>query len=386
MTKTPYVDYYNENEISPVSQDISDLHKHFERRSSLYKDLGLPPFVFAQSKILDIGPGSGYNSIQVAQYCPRRYTLVEPNHAGRENLKKLFAEFAPNCKYDLSEDLIQQFKTDEKFDIVLAEGFLGLMHNATEVIRDIGKFVIDGGVILMTTCDSISFYPDLLRRIIGLLIDTPDAPIKDRLTLLTPVFSKLVKIEGMSRPIEDWILDNITQPFEKNYAFSIVDCIDALEDNFVFYNSSSPRMFTDMRWHKMQCNQGNAFNDMAKQQYYSLVHNHLDCRFTIGERPESENKELLNRCESIFQHSLHFEKSHELIHMEQLLAKNQQLCDFLLDMKLHAETVKSIRDANHGLEELLNGNTDPDFKTFPSYSGRGQQYASFIKKSDPFVR
>ena len=32
---TSFVDFYNKHDISPVSQDISDLEKHFQRRDSL---------------------------------------------------------------------------------------------------------------------------------------------------------------------------------------------------------------------------------------------------------------------------------------------------------------------------------------------------------------
>ena len=39
----PYVDFYRQEEISPVAQDISDLDRHFQRRQALYRHLGISP-------------------------------------------------------------------------------------------------------------------------------------------------------------------------------------------------------------------------------------------------------------------------------------------------------------------------------------------------------
>lgn len=58
-----FLSYYKEKNISPVKQDISDLQLHCRRREKLYRQLGLPFCLFKDKNILEIGPGSGYNTL-----------------------------------------------------------------------------------------------------------------------------------------------------------------------------------------------------------------------------------------------------------------------------------------------------------------------------------
>jgi len=41
-TSKDHLDFYMENDISPVRQNIDDIQKHLERRSSLYQKIGAP--------------------------------------------------------------------------------------------------------------------------------------------------------------------------------------------------------------------------------------------------------------------------------------------------------------------------------------------------------
>ena len=68
-----HLEFYEENNISPVRQDITNLERHIQRRSSLYEQLGLPSLLFRDKKILEVGPGSGHNSLYVASCMPNKY-------------------------------------------------------------------------------------------------------------------------------------------------------------------------------------------------------------------------------------------------------------------------------------------------------------------------
>ena len=70
-----HLGFYLEHGISPVSQDISNLSTHLERRSSLYRYLGLPSGYFAGKKVLEVGPASGHNSLYVASRNPDKFDL-----------------------------------------------------------------------------------------------------------------------------------------------------------------------------------------------------------------------------------------------------------------------------------------------------------------------
>ena len=77
-----FVDFYTKHDISPVQQDISSLEKHFQRRESLYKILGIIPVFLKGKKIIEFGPGSGHNAIYTATLNPGQYVLVDGNKRG----------------------------------------------------------------------------------------------------------------------------------------------------------------------------------------------------------------------------------------------------------------------------------------------------------------
>lgn len=58
-----FIKYYGEKGISPVKQDISNLRMHYAKREKLYRQLGIPCMSFEGKKILEVGPGSGYNTL-----------------------------------------------------------------------------------------------------------------------------------------------------------------------------------------------------------------------------------------------------------------------------------------------------------------------------------
>lgn len=61
--KNKFLEYYKQNKISPVSQDISNLNLHIRRRNRLYTLLGVNADSFKGAKILEVCAGSGYNTL-----------------------------------------------------------------------------------------------------------------------------------------------------------------------------------------------------------------------------------------------------------------------------------------------------------------------------------
>ena len=82
-----FVTFYLANQISPVSQDISDLEKHFQRRDSLFRSLGIPPSFVKGSSVIEFGPGSGHNAVFTASLSPGTYFLVDGNELGLKETK-----------------------------------------------------------------------------------------------------------------------------------------------------------------------------------------------------------------------------------------------------------------------------------------------------------
>ncbi|MBQ8691940.1 MAG: hypothetical protein IJ520_02215, partial [Synergistaceae bacterium] len=88
--RNEYIEYYGENNISPVHQDISDFDIHMKRRKKLYRQLGIPVKLFRDAKILEVGPGGGYNTLCFFKWGAKHIDLVEPNIAGIEDMRENF--------------------------------------------------------------------------------------------------------------------------------------------------------------------------------------------------------------------------------------------------------------------------------------------------------
>ena len=85
---TEHLDYYLDKNLSPVEQDLSDFRRHLDRREALYRSLGLHSNAIKGKRVLEVGPGSGQNSLHVAHSMPEELVLVEPNPKGREQIKE----------------------------------------------------------------------------------------------------------------------------------------------------------------------------------------------------------------------------------------------------------------------------------------------------------
>ena len=169
--KGSFIEFYGENEISPVRQDISDLNRHFQRREGLYRQLGILPGFFEGRTVLEVGPGSGYNSIYTASLKPRTYHLVEGNPTGVKEMKTLFAEFSQWTNgLVIYPTILEDYKCDILYDFVICEGMLPAMSNPLEMLQLLTKYVKPGGVLIITCIDSISGASENLRNIIGQLL------------------------------------------------------------------------------------------------------------------------------------------------------------------------------------------------------------------------
>ena len=62
------IKYYEEHKISPETHDISNIELHYERRRKLYRQMGLPLIAFKDSKILEVGAGSGYSTLALFNF------------------------------------------------------------------------------------------------------------------------------------------------------------------------------------------------------------------------------------------------------------------------------------------------------------------------------
>ena len=370
-TERPFVDFYTELDISPVRQDVSDLQRHYRRRESLYRFLGIPRGAVRGGSVIEFGPGSGYNALYTAHLGPARYVLVDANARGIEEMRTLFAEHGI-ADVEIVDALIEEFRTDERFDVVLAEGLIVFQRDPAAFARRIASFTAPGGILVVTCSDAASVMGENARRLIAARIAPAGLPLERRMEILRAAFAPhLATLRGMSRSVDDWILDNIIQPLAGRKLFSIGDAIAALGDGFDVYGSS-PRFLTDWRWYKQVVDGDREFNARALDAYRRSVLNLLDYRITAEPQPAETGAQLLASCEEIY----------ELMHA---VERGESAWPAVLAALDRLVALTGGHPAAASLTALRNflGSSEPDLGTleaFAPYFGRGMQYLSLIRR------
>lgn len=374
----PFLDFYKKHNISPVSQDISDLSAHLGRRAALYRLLGIPPGLVKGTSALEFGPGSGHNALYTKYLEPSRYVLVDANPTGLENVRNLLGAGTPEGEcVTVVDSLIEEFDTDERFDLVLCEGVIPWQKDPAAILRTVSRFAAKGGLVVMTCIDAVSSVSENLRRLMARVVSDPADPVEKRVQTLLPVFAPhLNTLKGMTRPHEDWILDQILQPFIGKL-FSMREAIETLDGQFSVHGAS-PNFLTDWTWYKEVPTRPESDNEVALHQFDENLHNFIDYSRLHAPRDAGDNRRLHQLCDEVFDHILDLENTTGVPDLEQAI----RLCDRLADevSKFSSETGLAFGEFAQGLRTAAETGTFPEMPLFAGLWGRGQQYLSFIRE------
>lgn len=370
-----FVSFYSENNISPVSQDITDLEQHFQRRESLFITLGIIPSFVGKSSVIEFGPGSGHNALYTASLAPSKYYLVDGNPLGVRQTKERLTE--ANCKnLQVINSLFLDYISDEKFDIVWAEGCLPHQSKPLLVLKHLSQFTKNSGIFVCTTINSISYLSETVRRLLfNILLPQGSSSLKSALDMLRPRLSPhLLNLKAMSRPIDDWIIDNIIQPLEERKLLGVPDVITALSDGFDLYGAS-PRFVNDWRWYKEIVGRDRGFNDNALACYYRNNLNLIDYRYVFDPHSPAFGKDLEETCSNSWQLMSQIQQGDS--------SKWQAMFDLLSEIasmiqSIAPDTASALLEASQWLQDGVP--LERELEHFPQWWGRGQQYLSLIRK------
>ena len=368
-----HADFYSKHNISPVSQDIEILDKHYQRRESLYLSLGLVPSFMRGRTILEFGPGSGHNALYTASLSPQKYELVDGNFRGVQETRARLASFT-DLQITVHHALFDMFTTDSKFDTVWAEGCLPHQSHPLPLLTHVASFVAVGGCLCVSTNNGISYLSETIRRLFRDRFFDASGDVHEQARKLTPYIQPhLQHLRGMSRPVEDWILDSIVQPMRDRRLLSIPEVVSCLNEDFDVYGSS-PRFLTDWRWYKEIVGDDRKFNELALDNYYKNNLNLLDYRFSFPEHSRAYGEKL----EALGSRS--WDLMCEIEHGNESIWK--EFFDLMDELCSHIDgqapiTVGAIRES---CALLQNANPDMGLSQFPQWWGRGQQYLSLIRK------
>jgi SAM-dependent methyltransferase len=372
--------FYQDNEIAPVHQDTDDLASHFHRRQVLYQQLGLQPSAFRDRRVLEIGPGTGQNSLFVAAHDPSELVLVEPNPAGREAIESTFAPH-PRWRDTVTVDArqIERFADPDGFDIVLCEGLVGASGtpDPTALVTSIAANVRPGGSLILTCTDYVAYVSEMLRRLLAFELSGDIEDVGDRTAALTPVFAPhLRSLPGFSRLVPDWIIDTLINPASVGELVSFADIIGYLGDDFEVA-ATSPRFVTDWTWYKGAARVPDFFNRTALESYWTSLHNFLDCRSQHPPRSVPDNRALMAHSKTLHRQIGEYERRPDVDERDAIVRGVKGLADLCQGMPTHA-----------ALAELLLWLESPQLdpsgiaasREFGTWFGRGQTYVSLAHK------
>lgn len=378
-----FLDHYINNQITPVKQDISNIKQHFSRRSSLYKSLGLPPIFFKNKKVLEVGPGGGYNPLVTQSFELAQYDLVEPNQYAIEDINKIFSEYMVDTKNIYTYNcMLEDFVATTKYDILICEGMVPGLHNKEEVLKKFNDLLNPNGIMILTCIDEISYLFEILRHYVASKLVSKNNSFDDKLDIFEAAFSShLDTLKGMSRFKRDWCADNLMGTMHFNYNFSFKECMEFFTKEYTFYNSS-PNIFTEYRWYKEIPMDSAEYNNYFIEQFNEKRHNMLHYKAVFEKRKADKNNELIALCKEVF---LYIEDS--VVNGKDTNAYIADALDKICininslnkENSVVHESIKEIgsliRNREYSVDVVSN-----EYENFKSAFGRGTFYISMVKE------
>ncbi|RTY35183.1 SAM-dependent methyltransferase [Chlorobium phaeovibrioides] len=299
--------------------------------------------------------------------------MVDANPVGIEEARKRLKGFADNTAV-VHVSLFDEYSSDIKYDLVWAEGCLPHQADPIPLLKHMGGFVAEGGGLCMTTANGVSYLAETLRRLFrDRFFPDLDGSVHEQAAVLSSYYRPHLRhLRGMSRPIVDWILDNIIQPLHDRQLLSIPDVVCAIETDFDVYGSA-PRFLTDWRWYKEILGDDRGYNALALSNYYCRNLNLIDYRYEFPDHAEPFGVKLEELCSRSWAIMCDIETGNEdgWASLFSLLGEIAELIT-----PLAPETAMAITEANAMLQY---GAPDMKLHHFPQWWGRGQQYLSLIK-------
>lgn len=377
----PYLDYYGQNRIIPVSQDLSDLATHLRRRSILYHFLHIPPAVVRGRRVLEVGPGTGDNAIYTASLLPDTYTLLDGNPYSivslRERIKDPRYSFENIRNLECVETDFLNYRDDHLYDLVLCEGVIPAQNNCRTFLKHAASFVDDGGILVITTLSAISIFADVCRRLVKPIFAQKIATWARLVDELVAFFvPHLETLPGRSRIPRDWVMDNILQPWPQTTVFTMENALDILDGEFDLYGTS-PQLIQDFRWYKAAAVDVETLNDVARRQIKFWSPQFIDYRVDPIGFSGFDGADLEKECGAVFLDTNVAWSTENVEQVIECVARVQRLGKWIASV--FPRTATSISDFAAGMTTLVNCEK-ANFGDFSSWFGRGQQYVSFRRR------
>lgn len=325
-------------------------------------------------------PGGGYNTLAFFKWNVKHADLVEANPQGIDDMKILFKKYeVPNNKFSIFQSNIENFQTNKRYDIIIAEGFLPNMYNQREVIRQLQDLLVSGGIVVITCIDNVSMFIEAMKRLVGIWLSMDIKEYNDKVEYLARVFEpQLHRMKGVSRSAKEWVQDQILNPAGINGTeLSLVQAIEYFGEKFDILGSS-PQMFTDYSWYK------DIWYDYKKDYKAQFAEKRLS--LLQANTPEvilpiEQADKLVSHFVNIKHLAAEYEKTLEMDNIEkiidEMLIMKEMASQYLSDsfMNVFREIMDIVGNIRRNKGVIME-----EYPLFFEAFGRAQQYIAFVKK------
>lgn len=294
-------------------------------------------------------------------------------------MKKLFADYhIPIEQYLIKECTIEEADISEKYDIVIAEGFLHSVDNSDELVRKISGFVKEGGVMVITCMDSLSMFVEQMKRLVCHILIKDISDYEEQVQKSVMFFEGQMKnAKGMSRSVEDWVRDDMLNPaFNNEKILSFEKAFKIFSKEFSLLGSSQ-RIFTDYSWYKdLEYDE----REEVLHQYKIKRHNFLFTGLKETILSEDDSEFLEKKISEIRTYAREYEKENSNRYLDEVKEGLSAIRPIM--QKIDRICVNFVDDVIEILENLKTGQI-VEFEKYESFYtavGRTQQYLSMVKK------
>ena len=223
------------------------------KKKFLTEKLKLLPKIFKNSELLDLGCGSGQNTINY-DWAGAKCTLVDYDKNSTVMAKNLFTKYARNSFRVINKDLFK-FKSKKKFDFVISNG---VAHHTSDVVKNIKlaiNFLKKDGILILGLGETNGFFQrNLQRHILYSLSKNKDEIIK---------FAKLFFSENLIRA-KKYGGRTVSQIIYDTYINPRIDTLSFNEIKKLFKNNRLNIYSSD------EDNLSHRESDLFENYYYSM--------------------------------------------------------------------------------------------------------------------
>lgn len=256
--------------VNPSFRDISNSNifdKQISNRKAILKELNLPSLLFKEKKLLEIGAGTGENSLYYAMM-GADVTIVEPNELSCKRTEELFESYSYGITI-INQSLFEMDQTIFKeFDIVISEGVLHHTFDTMNALNIVLSNVSNETIVMVSIPEYHGWYKRNLQRLLISELSNSEEEIVLNSKKYFQNHVDRAKKYGL-REEKNIIYDTFVNPQIQTTPLERI--CDTFYTNGIEYYSSYPTMNLFMETAPWSKKKENRFNYKCYQDYYRIL-------------------------------------------------------------------------------------------------------------------